>query len=113
MPPIRTVTDHRAVSSTLNRAKSALLIDFGQNMAGFATLTLGSPPTLSASAIAASGPIRERASAVVVVLRLRYTEILDAAGESENNFFPGMEFNHTLVCAQVVRVRESNGRVCV
>ena len=80
MPPIRVTQSYAPVSINAS-INGAILVDFGQNMAGV--------PTLELPAAGVDG-----GDVKVVMLRLKHTEILDAKEDAFNNFFPGMEFNH-------------------
>jgi len=69
---------------------TTVLFDFGQNMAGFTTLTLDPPSGEAAWLMLAP---------VTVMLRLKHTEITNAQGMAYNNYFPGMEFDHSPTCS--------------
>ena len=85
-PPIRQVQVIEAVSAE-DLGNGTLRFDFGRNIAGFCTLSLG----YDSAAVAAAGD-------AVVSVRMKHTEILGDDGAPFNNYFPGMEFDHSPTC---------------
>ena len=104
MPPIRVIADHAAVStiqqtSWNGTAASAMRYDFGQNMAGYATLEFTKPPAMTTTTGDADG----YEDATTIMVRLRHSEIRGAPdGIHDNNFYPGMEFNHASATCSMV-----------
>ena len=88
MPPVRSTATFRAVSTAVRnagQATQALVLDFGRNMAGYATITVEAARIRAALAGDASATI---------MIRLEHTEITAADGQPDNQYFPGMEFHH-------------------
>lgn len=93
MPAIRVIESYTPVK-VLNPEpgqKDALLYDFGQNMAGFTTLTLD---VTALRAQLREAQAADGAATMTMVAKLKHTEILDSGGDAYNNYFPGMEFGH-------------------
>lgn len=85
MPPMRKTMLYETVSKKKKLGAASQIWDFGQNQAGLSTLTLDLDDVFAA---------HDGAAPVVVMLRMKHTDIVHANGSSYNNCFPGMEFNH-------------------
>ena len=104
MPAIRVIENYTAVKvvSPEPGRKDALLFDFGQNMAGFTTLTLDTKALSELWTKQQQQQQQQRRRqrrrstppTMTVIARLKHTEIVAAGGDAANNFYPGMEFNH-------------------
>jgi alpha-L-rhamnosidase len=106
MPPIRVKRSVQPVSVTSTHAMPSssgartstdrVLFDFGENMAGYTSLSLDLTSALEAArnASTASAGAAGPAGATTIMLRMKHTEIVGEDGSAFNNFYPGMEDHH-------------------
>lgn len=84
MPPIR-VVESLAPVATRHLGDSRVVFDFGQNMAGFTSLTFRPPWSAALPSVPSTHERR------VVMLKLVHAELADATGAANNFYYPGME----------------------